>query len=88
MLNLQSINSLKRMLNVSGLHATVVLFQLASVATMSIPNPIKMALHMVLENGAAKVAISITAAKKILLFVLSHLRPPHVPLLHPVWFQM
>lgn len=93
MLNLLSMYLLKMMLIVSGLHVTamVALFQLANVATMSIRKWIKMAMHMALENGVAKIAISTTAAKKILLFVMCLLSPPsHAPspFLQLPWFQM
>ena len=87
--NLQSMYLLKRMSSVTGLDATpmVVLFLLGIAATTSILNLIKMALHMALENGAARIAIYIIAGKKILLFVLYYLRLPHA-LLHLSWSQM
>lgn len=78
--NLLSMYLLKRMLNVSGPHVTimVVLFQLGSIAIMSILKLIKTALHKALENIVARNAISITAAKKtVLLSVMYHLQPPH-----------
>ena len=70
--NLLRVHLQKRMFIASVLHVTamVALFQLGSVATMFTLNWIKTALHMALEDGAVKNATSITAAKKIPLFVL------------------